>query len=310
MPIIQRLDYNNVMAKKPFSKKKIIIISIIGALSLVALGVGGYFLGQWIYINNNTIDYSKLSETELEDDQVALMKKYSESVASDYTKDFKSYELANIGINKIQNHDYVVSKTIGSAKALGVDQSVRAASIKNKNEYFLENLSVSKLVQTAKRFYQKEDVVKTYNGSEIDIEKAAWNENPDSELSLKDHEAKWGKQLSRPLLYIISSKTTLDTSTATKSSDGYTVKLDLSPKYAVLRYERQIVEISPVTNPIFHKIHLTLKLDNQLNLLSYSVDESYSVVMVILVETAVKLEETYTYDVETKIPNLTEDFKY
>lgn len=296
--------------KKPINKKHVIISVSIIASCLVVGGVGGYFIGRLFFPKSQSIDYSKLNEKEFEDDQIALMKRYSASKASDYTKDFAPYELANIGINKIKEHDFVSSKTYGKVNAMGVEQTVRASSIKNRNEYFLENISASSMVQTAKRFYQKEDKVSTFDGGNVSTNRADWKENPVSELSLVEHEAKWGKDLSRPLIYIISSKTAFDTSTATKNEDGYIVRLDLSPKYAVLRYVRQMVEISPIKDPIFHSVQLTLSLDKDLNVISSEVEESYSVVMVVTAESVAQLKENYTYDVETPIPNLSQDLEY
>ena len=203
-----------------------------------------------------------------------------------------------------------MSKQYGQVNAMGVAQTVRAASIKNKEEYFLENISASSMVQTGKRFYQKDGKVTTYNGENVETTKAKWNETPASELSLEEHEAKWGKDLSRPLIYIISSKTSKETSNSEKTSEGYTVHLDLSPKYSVLRYVRQMVEISPVTDPVFETVQLTLHLDSNLNLLSTDVDESYSVVMVVTANSVAHLSETYTYDVETPIPALSQDLEY
>lgn len=296
--------------RKPRNKKAIIISISVTLVCVIIGGVGGYFIGRQVFPQNNAIDYSKMKDKDYEDDLEALMKKYTASKSSDYSTTFKPYEMANIGIEKIKNHDYVVSKTIGLVKAAGVDQTVRASSIKHKDDSFLENISASSMVKTGKRFYQSNGVVKTYNGNNIETDKAKWDEQPTSELSLDEHEEKWGKNLSRPLIYIISSKTCFDTSTATKTNDGYEVRLDLSPKYAVLRYVRQMVEISPVKNPRFHSIQLTMNLDNELNLLSCAVDESYSVEMVITAESVAHLDEVYTYDVETPIPSLSENLKY
>lgn len=296
--------------KKPVSKKHIIISVSVTVLCLVVGGVGGYFIGQHLFKQNQTIDYSKLKDVDFEDDQEALMRRYQASKVDDYTTSFKPYELANIATNKIKEHDYVVSKTYGQVNAMGVEQSVRATSLKIKDEYFLENISYSSMVQTGKRFYQKDGIVKTYDGSNVEKEKAKWSEPVQSELSLEEHEAKWGKDLSRSLIYIISSKTAFDTSTAEKTNEGYTLRLDLSPKYAVLRYVRQMVEISPIKDPYFHSVQLTMYLDSNLTLLKTQVEESYSVVMVVTAESVANISETYTYDVEKAAPSLDQDLEY
>jgi len=296
--------------KKPVSKVHVIVSISVTVACLAIGGVGGYFIGKMFFPKNQAIDYSKLSIADFEDDQEALMKRYSASKANDFTKDFQPYELANISLNKFKDHDYVVSKTHGEVKAMGVDQTVRATSIKNKDEYFLENISASSMLQTGKRFYQKGETITTYDGENVEAEKAKWKETPISELSLEEHEEKWGKQLSRPLIYIISSKTVFETSTAEKTEKGYSIRLDLSPKYSVLRYVKQMVEISPVKDPYFHSVQLNLELDNDLNLLTSEVDESYSVVMVVTAESVAHIKDVYTYDVETPVPALNDDLEY
>lgn len=296
--------------KKPISKVHIIVSISVTVTCLALGGVGGYFIGKLFFPANQAIDYSKMKDVDFEDDQEALMRKYAVSKSDDYTKDFAPYELANISLNKFKDHEYVKSVTHGKVNAMGVEQTIRATSIKHKDEYFLENISASSMLQTGKRFYQSNGVVKTYNGTNAESEKATWADPAESELTLEEHEAKWGKNLSRPLIYIISSKTAFDTSTATKSEDGYVVRLDLSPKYAVLRYVRQMVEISPVKDPYFHSVQLTMYLNNDLTLLKSEVEESYSVVMVVTAESVANISDEYTYDIETPIPTLDQDLEY
>ena len=296
--------------KKPINKKHLVITICVTLACLTIGGVGGYFLGGLFFPKEQAIDYSKMRDVDFEDDQVALMKRYNATKVDNYVDKFAPHELANISINKIKEHDYFVSKTIGKVDALGVEQTVHATSIKNKEEYFLENISASSMLQTGYRFYQKNDQITTYKGDKVETTKAVWDETPVSELSTVEHEEKWGKQLSRPFIYIISSKTAFDTSTAEKTSDGYRVRLDLSPKYSVLRYVRQMVSISPVKDPIFHSIQLNLLLDKDLNLLSTEINESYSVVMVVTAESVAHINETYIYDVDTSIPSLNLDLEY
>ena len=186
---------NEIKAEKKKTNKVHVIVSVSVTVACLALGaVGGYFIGQLFFRKNEVIDYSKLNIKDFEDDQELLMKKYNSSKASDYTKEFKPYELANISTNKFADHNFVVSKTYGTVNAMSVEQTVRATSIKHNDEYFVENISASSMLQTGKRFYQKNGVITTYNGENIETNRANWNETPQSELSLEEHEDKWGKQ--------------------------------------------------------------------------------------------------------------------
>ena len=297
--------------RKPLKKKSRVIIAISITLGCVIVGgVGGYFVGNMVFRSQNAIDYSKMNIADFEDDTESLMKKYSSAKTSDYSITFQPYELACIAIEKVKGHDYVMAQTYGEVDAMGVNQTVRATSIKNKDEYFMENISASSMVKTAFRFYQSESKVTTYEGSNVETDKAEWKTKPYSELTTTEHEEKWGKDLSRSIIYIISSKTCFDTSKAEKTDSGYTVRLDLSPKYSVLRYVRQMLSISPIKDPIFHSVQFNLYLDKDLNLLSTEVNESYSVVMVVTAESVAHLKEYYTYDVQMNIPALNQNLEY
>ena len=289
--------------------RKIVTWIIVGAIALSFTGTGIYFLVKLIKDQTAEVDYSKLKDYELEDDQEQLMTRYNSTQEDDLSKVFNTCELANISINKFKEHKYYYSKTYGNASAVGINQTIRASVIKYGNNYFMENIS-SGLISTAKRFYQNGEIVKTYNGNNIQVERAHWDESSLEELSLVEHYEKWGKDLSRPLIYIISSKTVLNTSTTEVTQSGYVVHLDLSPEYSILRYIRQMVSISNVKNPIFESVHLDLTIDKDMNLAKMEVSESYSVVKVFRVNTTASLEETYTYDQKTKIPSLNENVNY
>lgn len=295
---------------KKHSKKTWIVLGICGVCFLAIGGTAGYFLGQSFFASQDAIDYSQYSADELEDNHEDLMRRYNEASPSTYLTKFKSYEFANIALDKVGLHENVMSQTYGLVNAMGVKQTVRATSIKNENKYFLENISASSMVQAAKRFYQEGDQVITYNGGSVSTDKATWSEQAQSTLSKKEHEDKWGKNLSRPSIYIISKATTLSTSKVEKDGDGYKVSIDIDPKLGVLRYVKQMIEISGVSSPKFHSIHMEMTLDSDLSLIQTKINEKYSVVMVVKAESDAEMTEYFTYDQGKTIPDLNTNCDY
>lgn len=283
---------------------------IVGFLTIGALG--GYLLSKQLF--KPTIDYSSLNEDEFEDNMTSLTRRFtSANKSSDLSRTFSPVELVEIGIDKIGSHEYVTSKQYGLVKAkvsgVVVNQTVRASSIKNGNKYFLENISKSNMVAEGRRFYQEGETVKTYVGSNVEIDRAVWEESKSSSLTSSEHVAKWGKDLTRPLIYIVSSKTVKSGSTET-TEGGYKVNLELNQVYSVLRYIRQMISISGVSNPVFKSLNLTVELDKELNLLKVTSDEKYDVDMVVTAATEATLTETFTYDSELKIPAIDENLTY
>ena len=238
------------------------------------------------------------------------MNKYEKNHNGDLSKTYKPYELVNISFEKIKNHSYVTQQTFGVVNAMGVKQTIRGVTVKHNDELFMENLSVSRLVQAANRFYQKDDLVTTYDGKNIQTESANWNESPTTSLTKKEHEEKWGKDLSRPYIYIISSQTCLETSNIVKTSDGYLVSVDLDPIYGALRYVKQMCNISHIDPPSFQSINIKYTLDNELNMLKSEVTESYTVVMGVKAKSDATMTEYFEYDKEIAIPDIKSNFTY
>ena len=290
-------------------KRRVIGLSVgipVCALGLAAgIAVGVLIAPAWF---DKEIDYGNIASDSLEDDPEALMKRYKSASRGSYDTTFKPYEIVNIGLEKIKAETNVYSQQIGVVHAMGVEQTIRATSIKNDGKYFLENISKSDMVPTARRFYQEGDEVKTYKGSNVEKTKADWNDLS-STLTLQEHEDKWGKDLSRPSIYVVSSKTALETSKTEKVSGGYKVSIDLDPVKGVVRYVKQMVNISDVKNPKFHSVHIEYNLDEDLKLMSLHIKESYSVVMVVKAESEGEINETFHYEAK-EIPELTTNVDY
>lgn len=292
--------------RKEVSKKKIVTIT---SVSVVAISIGtglGIFFGQE-FLGPRT-DYDAYDLNYYEDDIGDLYNRYQNS--SNPLVDFKPYELVNIAYHEFEEltSNYVV--TDGDINASIINQTLCSVSIKNDGMYFNESISSSSMVQVAKRFYQEDGLVTTYDGGNIiEGKKATWNEENKSVDNLKDYEEVWGKTLSRSSIYIVSSKTVLN-STIEEVDDGYLVSIDLDPVTSVLRYVKQMAKMSNLSRkPQFDKVHMEIKLNDNMQLIERVVNESYTVYMMGAHQSNATIIDKY-YQNQIDIPTLDDNFEY
>lgn len=292
------------------TKTKIIYSSLI-IVFLAIGGFAGYIVSGIIF--KNGANYDNISENQIlsiEDDSEALLKRFSSAnINSDLTSTFTPVELVEISLAKFSTHTYIRSTQYGLVTAMGVDQTVRTSSIKNGENYFLEDISNSSLVHAARRFYQSGDEVKDYEGSNVTQTKATWSDSKCTIRNIEEHTKKWGKDLSRPLIYIISSKTA--NGNVVKTDSEYHVSLSLDKDLSTIRYAKQMLSISPIDNPVFDSLDIQLILNKNLDLISYHTEEHYKVDMIVSgVSSHGRLSEYFTYDEQTAIPDLTTNITY
>ena len=261
------------------------------------------------FLNYETRDYGAYKIEEYEEDMTALLKKYNKTSKSNYLTALKPHELANIARYKLERHEYVKSVGLGSVKASIVTQTIESYYQKSQDTYFFENISLG-FKNIFKRFYQKGDMVDQYTGDGH----AEWNHEPVESLNLTQFEEKWGRNLSRSSIFIISNKTVLsDQSSASKAGNEIHVSLELHPITSVLRYVKQMVATSDLdAAPNFHKMHIDMVLDEDLNLLSSKTDELYDVKSFGITAKNSKgyLQETFIYDVPEELVGLDEACDY
>lgn len=304
----------NQKVKKPHSKKASIIITCSICAGACALGVGGGLLLNH-FLSYNGIDYSNLKTDDYEADVNKLMAKYHATKPSNYLSTFKSHELVNIATAKVSEHNHV--KSIGKGlviATMNVKQTIRSYYQKVGDTYFFENISNSKVVSVNKRFYQQNDEVALYLGDKKNEESATWNSEAKETLNLVDFETKWGRNFQRSSILIISDRTTYeDQSSVTQDGDYIKVSLELDPMTSVIRYVKQMVATSDLdAPPVFHKMHIDMVLDEELNLLSSTTDELYDVKSfgITAKNSHGSLQEVLTYDVPEELPGLDENIIY
>lgn len=296
---------HNAMKNKP--KISTIVITSIVVVSAIAGGLAlGIYFGKSYYDTGK--DYSVYSVLDYEDDNAALFEEYKNGKA---ISEFEPYQLVNISLEQLKQEKSFQSITHGNVDAALVQQSIFAEDVKNGNEYYTESVSYSNIVKCAVRFYQTDDTVTEYWGHEIKSNgDATWADRKGEEMTSAEHEDTWGKTLDRPVIYIISSKTVLE-SEVTETEEGYEVTMSLDPTTSVLRYIKQMCSISNLKkNPEFRYVNLSFKLDKELNMIQETVKENYVVFVVGTNESTATLTIDYKRGEDFKIPGLDELYPY
>lgn len=295
---------------------KTLTIATIVCVGLIAAGSFlGSLMGKRYFVP--TVDYSHIVASDVEDDNSKAIQKYqkyqeADKPISDYVKDFTLPELAAIGFYQSGLQKYSVTESEGLVTAtLGIKQDIRSYHIKDDQSYFFESLSKSSIVKVAKRFYQNTEDVEWYSGSLKSLESAQWDATSKSSKAVDEFEELWGKELSRQSVYIISDKTVLDTSSVTTTEEGLNISFDLDPVYSVVRYVKQMVQMSELeADPIFSKVHYEMTLDTNFNMVSTHSEETYRVKKMGWNNADGWLNETISYGQETAIPNLETNCSY
>ena len=209
----------------------------------------------------------------------SIMSKYS--ALSDKTingvRSFSDSDVVNIALEKYRKLDYCYSIGIGNAYTI-ITQTIRNAQIKNGDQYFEEQISYSNMVNVAKRSLQngKGGEIQLYNGNASGTEKVSYPNSPSSTYTSSKYKNYLGKTLDEMFIYIISDKTTLDSSRTTKGDDVI-IKLELNPNLSTFYYKTQMKNISGLSNlPPFDEVKLTYTLTKDLDLKHLSVDETYT----------------------------------
>lgn len=289
------------MKKLSQRTNNIIITSVVCGVALSA-GVGlGIYFGMGYLVPNVNYNYSAEA---LEDDIDALMKKYERSNGD--ISQFKPYELVNISTRKYADSQYHYSVVDGWVNASGIVQTIKGTSIKNDTDYFNESISASSLVKVARRFYQNDmDVVEVYHGTSIQNgASATWNESPNETLTSKEYEETWGKTLQRTSIYVVSSKTVLNSQLTTNDDGNYSVTVELDPVLSVIRYVKQMKSMSSLDRyPKFSEVNIEFEIDKNLTLLKTTVHEKYEVFKLGLHKSDSVIEEAFYYDQQIDIPD-------
>ena len=268
-------------AKAPSNKKAIITYSIIGALA-IGLGVGAGFLAH-NFLNPVGGDYSNVDVNALTDDISKTRQKYetAKKAGTPLEEALKPCEMVNMSLDLFSSLESTKAVGLGSAYSMGVTQVIQSIQIKNGEKYFEESNSTSSLVKLFDRMYQEGNTTTTYWGKSSD-----YSSHDAVTYTNEEYAELMGRKVSDPMIYVISTKTSITDeskvksgrgiSKITKENGGYTVDLELQRKKSVVNYVKQMKNISGLTGyPTFEYCHLTFHLDENLMPLDYTSYEEY-----------------------------------
>ena len=297
--------------KKKVKASTIVITSIV-CVSAISLGLAlGIVFGK-SYYSRGQVSYVDVDEAiNYEDDTAALFAEYEQGDKD--ISSYQPYELVNIGIEKFAHEEHTQTITHGLVKASVVKQNIFAEDVRDGDEFYTESLSYSSIVKCGVRFYQHGDQsIDEYRAKKVtDKGTATWPEYLKKNVTLDEHESNWGKTLKRPVIYIISSKTVLN-STLDSIDDGYVINMDLHKEYSVSRYVKQMKSISDLEDyPTFYKVSLKFTLDKELNLIDMVTNEEYDVYAVGMMNRSVgSLTEEFIHNYDGGIPDINTNFEY
>lgn len=295
--------------KKKLNKKSVILYSVAGALTIAVAVAAGVLVGQNTF--KEKMDYSQFDTGEIEVDYSSKYEDFKKTSEDKYFTNFSPIELANIALLKLGDVENFYSTKSGKVLAAGVEQTITAATIKNGNSYFEENISASSIVKAANRFYQEGEEVDWYKGKYISQTKGNYPESSKTNYTLEGFEETWGCTKDRGCAYIISEQTVLESSIKDNDDGTKTIQLEMDPTLSVLRYVKQMKMTGGLSQePIFHAVHLDITVDTKLVLQEFFSDETYDVHMVIDAKNSNgKISQKFKYE-EKEIPNINTDFNY
>lgn len=162
-------------------------------------------------------------------------------------------------------------------------------------------------------FVKESNTVHSNSGTASGKTTIKWNAEDDKKEKSKDeYEEEVGKIPDNPFLYSIDEETVLEGSIASKSNDGYQITINLDVVKGVARYTKRMKYLSGKTIDRFKSVEITLITNNNLSLISQSVNERYDVHDDFLggIDTIGKLKTAFYYDNVPDIPDRVTPFDY
>ena len=287
------------------SKRTAIITYTIIATTALSVGIASGIILKHT-IGQTTIDYEGFNPEEFRMDSKKLLNEYNKNPR----KNFSPAELINIGLEKYRECENSFSFGIGAAQTV-VNQTVRNAQIKNGNRYFEESISKSSMVSIANRVIQVDHSIDLYKGKAVESDVGQYKDNKVSYVDT-DYKTNWGKTLDEMFIYLISNETVLDEGSDIKRKDEtIEVTVNLNPDVATYYYKIQMKTISSLDSlPTFKSVKHVYTFDNDMNLLTCTVDENYAASMGIKANIHNVIDYYYFANEYLKIPELDEEIDY
>ena len=261
----------DVKVKKKKSVFKIIGVCIAWFLILVVGGVGGWIVGDMIVAKLDVYDPNAYSADALRDSEEVVLGWKKKSIAS--LTAVQVFAVAEYNLNNCTYFSMTTKGLNGRSKGL-ISNSVAPQDFwgyRYRNGdvgYFDYNSSgIMAVVKTTKFNYS--------GGKYTCIDGVS---KKTTEMTPEEYVKEVGCEATRPIDYIVSSKTVL-TEKKNGSDDGkftYTITIDASK--SVVNYVKKMKYMSGLADyPKFKKIQIEFTVDSSLNFQSIEVHEEYTV---------------------------------
>lgn len=291
---------------KKNSKKSMLI-------RLLIVGFVGIFLGVslGIYYNSQRLDPNRynFNVAELTDD----VKPIKSEAQTKTPVELGAIKCCVLAFDTTFSCEKVEIIGVGLVKAMGVNQTINAKTVRNGDKIFTENVSVSKFAKALNRYYFTNNELKHYtgtlNGKTITWKTEADNIGGGAIKTMQEYKSKYGSTLNEYMTYIVSSKTVISESPVTKDEDGnYVFTLTLDKSKSVVNYVKTMKDTGGLIDyPNFtSNPEITVTMDSNYRILKFVSKENYSVNVGITAKSVGTLTNTFNYDEDFVIPALTD----
>ena len=215
---------------------------------------------------------------EYEMDAEAALKKYNASKGKgNFHTALTPEEIISVGYSKFAAEEANYSVGVGYTQAAMVKQSITTRTVKLDGRFFEESNSDG-MINIHDRMFQEGEKTTKYWGASPD-----YASNAPITVDNATYKVEMGRNVSDPLSYVVSPATLIESSPvgdpangAYKEDGGYRVEVNLDPVTSVYKYQCQMQSISSLKlKPEFEYVHLTVYLDEDLNLKKMESHEKY-----------------------------------
>ena len=227
--------------------KKVGIYAILVSSALVVGGLAG-FGGKKLF---GTVfdDYSGFNSDIYHIDGDELIRRVEQKkTTKEKIASFTPIELVNYSLQKYKRFEHSYSYAVGDADAGITVQKVRAAQIRNGNEYFEESASdgwIGCAMRTLQTLGEDSiDVYSTSSASIIDDDPVFQYSPFPLTYTLSFYKNMYGKTLDEMFIYIIHEKTIKSVNFKEQDDGTYLVNFELDPALSTFWYKKQMVSIS------------------------------------------------------------------
>ncbi len=293
--------------------------------TLLFLGVfTGSGLGVWYFnVNLKSPDYGSLSaESYIKPIGTVLLDNFGNEAEKDQ-KNWLNY-VGNKTPNDISSHvdnfllsvhNATLAKNFlftgnGKATTLGITQTVYSQRRFNGDYYTFESISKGTITVANLDVYlmdkKNPDIIDIYVGKNVTQRNADWYYN--RPISTDEYKNMTGGLPSEITPYIISEKTILSSSmTKDEETGNYIITFNLDPMTSVLNYYKEVRRTGGLeADPSFYSIKYIATIDDEWNLITTEVFESYKAVkfgMGVTCNGTIKIDYDFNLD-EVIMPTL------